>query len=40
MVYPLTSKQTYGKGGPMPTYNQNAFSSSMNDTLNKMRKKY
>ena len=40
MVYPLTSKQTYGKGGPMPNYSQNAFSSSMNDTLNKMRKKY
>lgn len=39
MVYPLTSKQTYGKG-QMSNYNQNAFSSSMNDTLNKMRKKY
>ena len=40
MVYPLTSKQTYGKGGQMPNYNQNAFSSSMNDTLNKMKKQY
>ena len=40
MVYPLTSKQTYGKGQQIPNYNQNAFSSSMNDTLNKMRKKY
>ena len=41
MVYPLTSsKQTYGKGPQMPNYTQNAFSNSMNDTLNKMRKKY
>ena len=40
MVYPLTSKQTYGKGTQIPNNNQNAFSSSMNDTLNKMRKKY
>lgn len=40
MVYPLTSKQTYGKGQQIPNYNQNGFSSSMNDTLNKMRKKY
>ena len=39
MVYPLVSKQTYGKG-QMPSYNPNAFSNSMNDTLNKMRKKY
>ena len=39
MVYPLTSKQTYGKGQTQ-TYNPNAFSNSMNDTLNKMRKKY
>ena len=39
MVYPLTSKQTYGKG-QVPTYNPNAFSNSMNDTLNKMKKKY
>ncbi len=31
MVYPLTSKQSY---------NPNAFSNSMNDTLSKMRKKY
>ena len=38
MVYPLTSKQTYGKG-QVSNYNQNAFSNSMNDTLNKMRKK-
>ncbi|MBO5397726.1 MAG: hypothetical protein J6A36_02165 [Clostridia bacterium] len=39
MVYPLTSKQSYSsKTGT--DYNPNAFSNSMNDTLNKMRKKY
>ena len=39
MVYPLTSKQSYNsKVGT--DYNPNAFSSSMNDTLSKMRKKY
>ena len=38
MVYPLTSKQSYNRTSV--DYNKNAFSSSMNDTLNKMRKKY
>ncbi|MBR3697634.1 MAG: hypothetical protein IKM97_05185 [Clostridia bacterium] len=40
MVYSLTSKQAFGKGGQVPNFNSNAFSSSMNDTLSKMRKKY
>ena len=39
MVYPLTSKQSYSNK-PETTYNPNAFSNSMNDTLSKMRKKY
>ena len=42
MVYPLTSKQTYGKkSGPISQdYSTNTFSNSMNNTLNQMRKKY
>ncbi len=39
MVYPLTSKQSYSNKTET-TYNPNAFSNSMNDTLSKMRKKY
>ena len=41
MVYPLTSRQTYS-GGFNQNYGQNkgGFSNSMNNTLNKMRKKY
>ena len=38
MVYPLTSKQTYGKTNQ--NYNKNAFSSSINNTLNQMKNKY
>jgi len=40
MVYPLTSKQSYSNNKVGTDYNPNAFSSSMNDTLSKMRKKY
>ena len=42
MVYPLTSKQTYEKkSGPVnQDYSASAFSNSMNNTLNQMRKKY
>ncbi len=42
MVYPLTSKQTYGKksGSISQDYSTNTFSNSMNNTLNQMRKKY
>ena len=41
MVYPLTSRQTYS-GGFNQNYVQNkgGFSNSMNNTLNKMKKKY
>ena len=39
MIYPLVSKQTYNNR-PVQNYNQNNFSNSINDTLNKMRKKY
>lgn len=41
MVYPLTSRQTYS-GGFNQNYGQNkgGFSNSMNNTLNKMKKKY
>ena len=42
MVYPLTSKQTYEKkSAPVnQDYSASAFSNSMNNTLNQMRKKY
>ena len=36
MVYPLTSKQTYGT----PNVKKNNFSSSMNNTLNQMKNKF
>lgn len=39
MVYPLTSRQTYSSNS-MSNYNQTGFSSSMNNTLSKMKKKY
>ncbi len=39
MVYPLTSRQTYSSNMKQ-TYAKNNFSNSMNDTLNKMKKKY
>lgn len=38
MVYPLTSKQTYGK--PAQSYPKNAFSNSINNTLSQMKNKY
>ncbi|MBR3132476.1 MAG: hypothetical protein IKG42_00080 [Clostridia bacterium] len=38
MVYPLMSKQTYGKQSP--NYGNNNFSDEMNNTLNQMRSKY
>ena len=40
MVYPLTSKQAYGKQTNTYSKPNNSFSNSMNNTLNKMRKKY
>ena len=40
MVYPLTSKQAYGKQANSTAKTNNNFSNSMNSTLNKMRKKY
>ena len=40
MVYPLTSKQAYGKQTNNTAKANNNFSNSMNSTLNKMRKKY
>ncbi len=41
MVYPLTSRQTYsGNRNQGYGQNTNGFSNSMNNTLNKMRKKY
>ena len=42
MVYPLTSRQTYAprKNQNYAQPQQSSFSSSMNDTLNKMKKKY
>jgi hypothetical protein len=41
MVYPLTSKQSYGKQQASVDYGKNNnFSNSMNSTLNKMKKKY
>lgn len=39
MVYPLTSRATYSSNSKQ-NYTPNNFSSSMNDTLNKMKKKY
>lgn len=39
MVYPLTSRATYSSNSKQ-SYTPNNFSSSMNDTLNKMKKKY
>jgi hypothetical protein len=39
MVYPLTSRQTYSTNSKQG-YKPNNFSNSMNDTLNKMKKKY
>lgn len=39
MVYPLTSRQTYSPNKSQ-AYNQGGFSNSMNNTLNKMKKKY
>ncbi|MBR3153063.1 MAG: hypothetical protein IKF52_05660 [Clostridia bacterium] len=38
MIYPLMSKQTYGKQAM--GYGSNNFSDEMNNTLNQMRKKY
>ena len=40
MVYPLTSKQSYGRQTNSYSKPNNGFSSSMNSTLNKMKKKY
>ena len=40
MVYPLTSKQSYGRQTNSYSKPNNGFSSSMNNTLNKMKKKY
>lgn len=40
MVYPLTSRQTYSQNSGFQGYNQNNFSNSMNNTLNKMKKKF
>ncbi len=39
MVYPLTSRQTYSPKTKQ-NYNQGGFSNSMNNTLNKMKKKF
>ena len=39
MVYPLTSRQTYSSKTTQ-NYNQGGFSNSMNNTLNKMKKKF
>lgn len=39
MVYPLTSRQTYSSK-VAPDYSASNFSNRMNDTLNKMKKKY
>ena len=40
MVYPLTSRQVYSSSNQTQNYGKNAFSSSMNDTLSKMKKKF